>query len=189
MSKPPETLDEIPWGDAPPDEVIVAAPRKCRHPREWRSKLLEGGGTQVQRWVEVCRCGHRFDPDVQRRARLAVRRGKDGERKLARLTGARRVGQFGGPIDVGEADDPVAWQSKAGPSYWPTRIAGWLDALASAAHGRPRLIAQVETGHFGRRNRIIVSAYLDELAAISPEMARLLTALADEADNQGPSDG
>jgi hypothetical protein len=155
---PPSTVDEIPWDDPagpPPERLATAKPKPCRHPKGRRIPAADGG------WS--CPCGHVVTGDAVRRARRAIRRGKDAERTLARESGQRRVGHLGGPVDVGDATSPIAWQSKAGPTYWPTRTAAYLDALAPAAHGRPRAVVYRETGHHGRRNRAIVCLYLDEL--------------------------
>jgi hypothetical protein len=181
----PRTVDEIPWGDAPEPRVATAKPRKCSHPKQYRRVIdwctqcehyyqphplqcvcphvyLDGNSSLVR--VPVCdRCGHRFDPARVAQGRRNLRRGKDAERRVAKAMSGRRTGQFGGADDVQAL---FAVQVKAGPTYWPKALARLLEdqRLAAAALGRAGpAVAFVETGNLGRRNRVIVAVYADDL--------------------------
>lgn len=126
--------------------------------------VLEGGSEAYLAAVAASRLG--------RRSRA---KGARAERRLEAVGLGRRRGQVNGPVDNGDIGEALAGQSKAGPSYWPKRMAGWLDAMAGAAAGRPRYAAMVETPGPGRRARILIIQYLDEWAA-TPEEARLAIA-------------
>jgi hypothetical protein len=165
---PPRTLEDIPWStEVPEDRVQTAVPRRCSHPRTQREVEIDPGSSSDGPHMAVTRCGrcgHVFDPERMRRGRLSLRRGKTGERRVAKVLGGRRVGQYGGAADV---EALFAVQVKAGPSYWPRSLARLLDdhRLAAAALGRAGpAVAYVETGHHGRANRTIVAVYAEDLA-------------------------
>lgn len=72
----------------------------------------------VHDWT-VCTCGARRDLDAPRKGRSARRLGGDTERRIQKLYGPRKVGQFGSAIDL--EGRVWKWQSKAtrdAPSAW-----------------------------------------------------------------------
>lgn len=64
----------------------------------------------VHAWT-VCTCGAHLDLAAPRRGRSARRLGGDTERRLERVYGPRKVGEFGDAIDLIGRD--FVWQSKA----------------------------------------------------------------------------
>jgi hypothetical protein len=192
------TVDDIPWGEPPPEQVATAKPRRCSHPPRrrhlmewvrawgwyglhdrgdeavmqtahpalWALLIAALGGASVT-WChpDFGGCGHVFDPAKQRQGRTSSRRGKDGERKVAKVLGGTRVGQFGGASDV---DALFAIQVKAGPSYWPKALARLLGDHRLEAHAQGKAgpaVAYVQTGHRGaQRNQVIVAMYAEDLA-------------------------
>ena len=156
----PTTVDEIPWGDVPDERVATSKPRKCSHLKEWRVLRDDGSGD-----YECTRCGHVVSAARIAQGRRASRRGKDGERRVAKALDGRRVGQYGGAEDV---EALFAVQVKSGPTFWPRTLARLLEdqRLAAAALGKAGpAVAYVETGHRGSRsNRVIVAMYADDLA-------------------------
>lgn len=77
-------------------------------------------GRHVHHWT-VCPCGAHRDMDAPRRGRSADRLGKDQERRIQRVYGPRKVGQFGDAIDLLGRD--FAWQSKATRDAMPVWMA------------------------------------------------------------------
>lgn len=67
-------------------------------------------GRHVHAWT-VCPCGAHRDLTAPRRGRSARRFGIDQERRIERVYGPRKVGEFGDAIDLLGRD--FAWQSKA----------------------------------------------------------------------------
>lgn len=98
--------------------------RKCTHPRKFRFREfvdLAGGATISN---DVCtRCGHRFDPERQRRGRAVGKRGKAHERDGLRRLGITNVGGLNRERDGGDRLDPFVVQWK---SYVPKRFPGWM---------------------------------------------------------------
>ena len=76
-----------------PDNPGAHGPRKCLHPRKYRSRLLTGGS-------ECLRCGRTFDAAVSRRGRNSRSRGNREELTVARQIGGHKVGPLGHPWDV-----------------------------------------------------------------------------------------
>lgn len=70
--------------------------------------LVAGRHTHV--W-SVCTCGAHRDLEAPRRGRSARRLGGDTERRLERVYGPRKVGEYGDAIDL--LGSWFAWQSKA----------------------------------------------------------------------------
>lgn len=79
-------------------------------------------GRHVHSWT-VCPCGAQRDLDAPRRGRSAARLGKDQERRIERVYGPHKVGEFGDAIDLLGMD--FAWQSKATRDPMPA----WLRAV------------------------------------------------------------
>lgn len=79
-------------------------------------------GRHVHTWT-VCPCGAHRDLEAPRRGRSAARLGKDQERRIERLYGPRKVGEFGDAIDL--LGEVFAWQSKATRDPMPA----WMVAV------------------------------------------------------------
>jgi len=92
---------------APESAVSVGVtPRRCR-PHVWvHHESVEDG-----RWARCARCSQPQDPIRSRLGKSARRLGHDQERRIERVYGARKVGEFGDPIDLMGAT--WKWQSKA----------------------------------------------------------------------------
>lgn len=87
-------------------------------------------GRHVHSWT-VCPCGAVRDMDAPRRGRSARRLGGDTERRLERVYGPRKVGEFGDAIDLLGRD--FAWQSKATRDPMPA----WMAAVDDPTLRRP----------------------------------------------------
>jgi hypothetical protein len=67
-------------------------PRKHRH--------AYGGVLTPQGFrYDACRCGKEYPADAVKRGRSAARLGKDQERDFEKEHGARKIGEFGDPVD------------------------------------------------------------------------------------------
>lgn len=89
-------LDSLPWLD--PDDtadqrlvVLERPPRKCRHPRDQRSRIEDG-------WA--CQCGHTVTRAAVLKGKNARKRGGAAELDVAKTLGARKVGPLGHPWDI-----------------------------------------------------------------------------------------
>jgi len=126
------TLDDLDLF-APGDLRPGAAPRrKCRR-HEWTVPLhtLDDGPTplrlalpkeRVDGW-QCARCGAVKDHAVSRRSKSSSRLGKDQERRIERVYGPRKVGEFGDAVDHLGRD--FKWQAKASRHEPPA----WLAAI------------------------------------------------------------
>jgi len=96
-------------------------------------------GRHVHTWT-VCPCGAQRDMDAPRRGRSADRLGKDQERRIERVYGPTKVGEFGDAIDLLGRD--FKWQSKATRSAPPA----WLAAVDGAQlRPPPKLVTDAVT--------------------------------------------
>src|SRR5262245_61306209 len=84
-------------------------------------------------------CLKPYDEAVSRRARNNRARGNAIEREVGKALGLRRVGQFGGPDDLGSFNEPFVVQVKSGLSF-PERIDRWLKALPANAGQTPLVV-------------------------------------------------
>jgi hypothetical protein len=111
-----------------PPNLGAPAPRRCR--RHDRQTWIEA----TDEW-ECQKCGTRV-PNIRVRAGKSARRlGTDQERRIERVYGPRKVGEFGDAIDLLGRD--FKWQSKASrgdPPAWLARCDSWL-----GIHGMPPL--------------------------------------------------
>lgn len=119
------------------------------------------------------RCGKPKDPALSRRGKSADRLGKDQERRIERVYGCRKVGEYGDAVDHIGRD--FVWQSKASrsePRLWladvhdvqwePILPKDWLAAmlrmLPLAGHRAPLLIRSYVKRSVGTRDWIFVVA-------------------------------
>ena len=89
----------------------------------------------------IClRCGAHMDLTLTRRGRSSARLGKDQERRIERVYGPLKVGEFGDAIDLRGRD--FAWQSKATRSPMPS----WLALVdGPTSHAPSTMIAAAAT--------------------------------------------
>lgn len=92
-------------------------------------------GRHVHVWT-VCPCGAQRDLDAPRRGRSAARLGKDQERRIERVYGPRKVGEFGDAIDLLGAT--FAWQSKATRDPMPA----WMVAVDAPVARTPTALVR-----------------------------------------------
>lgn len=108
---------------------------KCRR-HSWITRGAPGqttfdlgtGETFFGERTECFRCEARRDPAASRRGRSSDRLGKDQERRIERVYGPRKVGEYGDAVDHLGRD--FKWQSKATRSLPPK----WLDLIGMATH-------------------------------------------------------
>ena len=103
-------------------------PAKCRR-HDNRTWLPE-----TDEW-ECQRCGHRAAVAVTRRGRSSDRLGKDQERRIERVYGPRKVGEYGDAVD--HLGATMKWQAKSTrslPPAWTARVDGpvWVTALPTS---------------------------------------------------------
>lgn len=111
----------------------------------------------------VCVCGKPRPDEAIARGRSARNRGNAFEREVAHKLGVSRVGQYGTEVDVGNAAEWIAVQTKVGATY-PERIDALLrripyrgDQLRAVVHGDA-------PGSAGKR-RSLITLDLDEFCA------------------------
>jgi hypothetical protein len=129
MHKPhTASVEDLPFPQPEPDATRPARPpKRCRR-HEWAFGKLEpirpGDPLSVRVAHAFClRCGKLRDEAAVRRGKSSDRLGKDQERRIERLYGPRKVGQFGSAVDHLGRD--YKWQSKASrslPPRWLARI-------------------------------------------------------------------
>lgn len=145
-----QAADDLAWA--------TITPRKCRHPRS-------------ARWGTLCDtirggCGKELGEAVSR-GRRSRQRGNAIERDVGKQLGLRRVGQFGGPNDLGAAGEPFIVQVKSGKSF-PERIYRWLKALPANASQTPIVVVTDAPGPGHRRRALVVLTLEDWVALHGP---------------------
>lgn len=136
----------------PPNPAAVA--RKCLHPRRDRRWGEDGD-------VFCTRCGAIIPADRVTRGRRSRNRGNAIERGVAAQMGLRRVGQFGGPTDVGTAAEPFRVSVKSGSGYFSERYWDQLRRQDVSA-GQTALLVVTDAPGPGRRRRAMVVLSLDD---------------------------
>lgn len=172
MTRPPETIDEIPWSDGsePEPTIATSVPRKCRHPKDRRTRLDDGGWT--------CVCGHSAAGAKVRGGRQIRKYGIQKERDAATRLGLERRGRVFDPEDLGGAQDPAVVQVKTGPGFASAAWIRELEALEVVARNRPRILLAMEKPGRGsrpggaRHGRRLVVMFEDEFAKLTGLDAR-----------------
>ena len=171
-SSAPATVDDIAWSEGEePEQVQLAAPRKCRR-HEWigvphptRMVVDEDygvPGAAVQ--IECARCHRIKDEAGSRRGRTNRSRGNSIERWVCKVLGITRVGMFGSPEDGGRHDEPWVVQVKSG-GYFTERY--WLElAKLTANANQTRLLVVTDAPGPGHRRRAYVVMDLDDFRAL-----------------------
>ena len=164
----PATVDEIPWedpaGDVPEPAIATSSPRKCRHPKDRRTRLEDGGWT--------CVCGHAVAGEKLRRGRAIRKYGIQKEADAAKRLGLERRGRTTDPEDLGGAADPAVVQAKTGPGFASAAWIRELEALEGVARNRPRVLLAIEKPGPGRRQRRFVVMLEDEFVRLTGLDAR-----------------
>ncbi len=151
--------DDLPFGVPLTDANPAApAPRKCTHPRQYRTFDPVG---DVWRCL---RCGHDFDPVRIKRGRAARTRGNRYELQVARgHADGVKVGHHGGPADV-LIGDMFVMQTKR---FAAGRFPGWMsDELAKLPRtgGRiPVLVVGESAGRGVKGRALAIVDYADWL--------------------------
>lgn len=107
---------------------------RARHRHRWEGLVTgdDGGPFLVQ---FGCACGVVRDPEKSRRGTSSRRLGHDQERRIERVYGPRKVGEFGDAIDLIGRD--FMWQSKATRAPAPRISDEVLPFAARAYVARP----------------------------------------------------
>ena len=117
------TLDDLPFDYPSPATRNGAAGRKPCARHLWSSCTVDHFGGPCPYPPACLRCGHPRDPAASRRGKSSVRLGKDQERRIERVYGPRKVGEYGDAVDHLGRD--FKWQAKATRSDPPK----WLAAI------------------------------------------------------------
>ena len=161
-----DDLAALPWtGADSPATVNVTTRRKCRR-HEWTTitaTFFNGVHRDLppSEQYGVCyRCGAVRDPAASRRGMSARRLGGDQERRIERVYGPRKVGEYGDACDHLGRD--FKWQSKATRSLPPK----WLAAITEIPTWRglvPKSILDPMvhmTGIGGTRRPLVIRSYV-----------------------------
>jgi hypothetical protein len=114
--------------------------------------------------VSRCPCGAVRDEAAVKRGRNNRARGNAFEREVAHKLGVSRVGQYGGPEDVGNAGEWIMVQTKVGNSTYPTRIDALLRRIPFRANQLRAVVHGDAPGSAGKR-RALITLDLDEFCA------------------------
>jgi hypothetical protein len=168
------TLDDLDLF-TPSSETVVPTPRKCRHIRTWRTFEPLPADQQVPgqplKGVSVCgQCGHRFDPELQRRGRNARYNGKRKERVEMRRAGVH-TGNANKADDGQSVDGMFAYQSKArATAAFPGWQAFELDKLRVAHQGKVPVLVLIELpGRGNKPRKLAVLEWQDWLDLHGPQ--------------------
>lgn len=126
-------MDDLPFtypDVTPPMSVAKAKP--CRHPRDAR-RTFEGG-------VACGRCGREIDPARARQGKSSRRLGADQERRIERVYGPVKRGEYGDAVD--HIGVEFKWQSKATRGAAPLWMAAVTEATWMDWNKTPRWIRQ-----------------------------------------------
>lgn len=145
-----------------PPNPGAAPARKCfRHDWTWAGPTPEAG--------ERCRrCGRVRDDQLSRRGRTNRNRGNSIERDVGKQLGLRRVGQYGGPTDVGNAAEPFRVSVKSGSGYFSERYWDQLKRQIVTAEQTALLVVTDAPGPGHRRRAVVVLDLADWLLLHGP---------------------
>ena len=107
-----------------PESAVTLVRSEPRHRHVWWT-VIRGIDDDLVTECQVKSCGKLWVEQAaqSRRGRSSDRLGKDNERRIEKLYGPRKVGQFGDPVDhVGRV---FKWQARATrttPQLWLSRI-------------------------------------------------------------------
>lgn len=150
-------MTELDWPPVAVDDMILERkPKACRHPKWLRApSSIE----TVTFWV-CGSCQKTLDPDRAKRGKNARAKGNSYERSVAKRLGIKRVGQYGGAEDAGDANDWISVQCKVGGTY-PLTIDRWLRAIPDRADRLRAVVIGDAPGSSGKRRELIVLDFSD----------------------------
>jgi len=103
--------------------------------------------------VETCRkCQRLKDPWLSRRGKSSRRLGGDQERRIERVYGPRKVGEYGDPVDLIGAT--FKWQSKSTRSLPPKYLVA-IDGIAPVPDPAPDWITAPIHAMYGYRDDLV----------------------------------
>lgn len=143
----------------PAAEFVVPTPRRCRRHR-WAWTDWMDDDSRILVMVERCTsCGRHMDAAASRRGRSARRLGGDAERRIERVYGPTKRGEYGDAVDhLGRV---WRWQSKATRSLPPR----WLAAISEPTW-RATLPVALERAwhgmgpHFTDHARVVIRSFV-----------------------------
>ena len=149
-------LDDLPFHDPewPPAPAVEREPRKCRHPRDRRSRIENG-------WA--CECGHTVERAVILRGKNARKRGLNLQRQAARdlgLTNLQGNGAADARTESMYGNAAFVAQMKSG-GLFPGWMVRELDYLPRG-QGRTPILVVIETPGPGRKARRLVVMGLED---------------------------
>jgi hypothetical protein len=106
-------LDSLPMHDgheSPATRNGATGRKRCRR-HHWNATVIEVDGRLANGGWVCFYCGARRDPAASRRGRSADRLGKDQERRIERVYGPRKRGQYGDAVD--HLGVTFKWQAKS----------------------------------------------------------------------------
>jgi len=121
----PTDLDALLAANPPtPESAVTLVRSEPRHRHIWHT-YMRLPGDEIITECHVKSCGKLWVEQAaqSRRGRSSDRLGKDNERRIQKVYGPRKIGQYGDPVDhVGRV---FKWQSRASrttPQLWLSRI-------------------------------------------------------------------
>lgn len=149
-------MTDLPFGDPlTPANPAAPGPRKCRR-HEWVVIAFADG-----KQARCLRCPSIRDDVAVRRGKNNRNRGNAIERDVAARLGMKRVGQFGGPTDVGTVGDPFVASVKSGSGYFSERYWDQLKRQEAEA-GQTRLLVVTDAPGPGHKRRAMVVLDMDD---------------------------
>lgn len=150
---PTAAILDASWPPDPVDDMILERkPKVCRHPKWKRAARPDG--------ITCTSCQKLLDPARAKRGKNARARGNAYERSVAKRLGIKRVGQYGGAEDAGDANDWISVQCKVGSAF-PLNIDRWLRAIPDRADRLRAVVIGDAPGSAGKRREIIVLDFAD----------------------------
>lgn len=133
-------------------EVTYRRPKPCRHPKDKRRSLEDGG-------LACTACGRDIDPARMTIGRRAAKRGKTIQRQRIEALGGRNLAGNNPNLDgLGLA---FAYESKSGPAAFSERVWRWLTDIPVRASETKVLIVTDKPGA-GRKARSYVVVEFEE---------------------------
>lgn len=137
--------------------TVVSSDRPCR-----RHQWYRVGGPPDEPWDDNvyyrCRCGAIRDDTRSRRGRSSRRLGGDQERRIERVYGPRKVGEYGDAIDLLGRD--FAWQSKATRDPMPE----WLRVIDEPVSHMPTSLVALSAAAMlpilGSRHPLVIQSWV-----------------------------
>jgi len=140
--------------------TVVVTDRKCRRhtytETVWQTSA-EGEFTAAVRWTTCRTCGAIKDDVKSRRGKTARRSGHDNERRLERLFGATKVGEFGTAVDLLGRD--FCWQAKHSHGEAPSWTRDLHEPRLVTGDATVRAYATAMAPHLAGRAPLVVRSW------------------------------